>query len=280
MLVLRLVTVLVPFLWFSQAQAAPILPNIGLEEILQIYVLKLNDLHLTIKDYAFRFMLFAGVLYLLLMGYTFIFKRDTPIIDFIGNMAGFLVILGITYFFILNGYSISRDILNSFTMIPFIGTGSWNNQVSSIFNDFFQLVESFTQILVTKTSLVFVVFLFINYLLLSVFLLRFLLTYMTALFVALAGIFFVSFAVLKVTRVLARNYFFSLIGYGMEMLTLCFIFNVGHSALSAMIVAMQNQIAQGQIIRLQEIGMTTFVMSLIVTLAVFLPKHARALTKN
>lgn len=254
------------------ASAAPILPQITFNEVMQAFTAELMHLQSNLQNFANHLLFGLGTITVVLTGFALIFKNRMDMSSFMGSMIYLILLLGVLKFFILNGYEVSRDILNSFSMLPLVGNSTWDQSFSTLLDDFFKLIESFAAVLVTKTSLIFVVFLLINYSLLCLFLIKFAITYLIAMFTALSGIIILALGALKITRHLALSYFICVISQGLKLFALSFIFNAGHSIISAMLIAMQSQIAMGQIVRLQEIAMVTFVMMFIVILSYTLPQ--------
>lgn len=262
------------------ASAAPILPQITFNEVIQVFARELLHLQSNLQSFANHLLFGLGTITVVLTGFALLFRNRMDMSSFMGSMIYLILLLGVLKFFILNGYEVSRDILNSFSMLPLVGNSTWDQSFSTLLDDFFKLIESFTTVLVTKTSLIFVVFLLINYSLLCLFLIKFAITYLIAMFTALSGIIILALGALKITRHLALNYFICVISQGLKLFALSFIFNAGHSIISAMLIAMQSQIAIGQIVRLQEISMVTFVMMFIVMLSYTLPQSLSNMLLN
>lgn len=267
-----LISLLLCFILEPSASAAPILPQITFNEVMQAFTAELMHLQSNLQNFANHLLFGLGTITVVLTGFALIFKNRMDMSSFMGSMIYLILLLGVLKFFILNGYEVSRDILNSFSMLPLVGNSTWDQSFSTLLDDFFKLIESFAAVLVTKTSLIFVVFLLINYSLLCLFLIKFAITYLIAMFTALSGIIILALGALKITRHLALSYFICVISQGLKLFALSFIFNAGHSIISAMLIAMQSQIAMGQIVRLQEIAMVTFVMMFIVILSYTLPQ--------
>lgn len=277
---LTLCSLLVLSCVWSQAQAAPLSNAVNLNYVHDVFFNEALRCYLLIKTVSSNLLYYATCFAIVLLGIALLFRRNIDFNAFYRAMIYMILMLGFLRFVIQYGYTFSKDVINSFMMIPFVGTSHVPNNLSDIFDSFFKLVESFTYILVTKSSLIFVVFLLANYVLLSLFVIKYLLTYLSSILVTLFGVILLGLGTLRVTRHLPYSYFMTILSLGLELLTLTFIFQVGQTLIFNLLNAMQNQLAAGQLIRLQEISLVTFVLLLLVMLSYALPPKISGLLKR
>lgn len=250
------------------AAPTPYVPPVTFNDVMLIFNQGINILHETVVSFAMRTLYFCAVCAFILAGFTAIFRR-TMVHDnvsiVLGTFVKLLIILGLLNVMIQYGSNISRDFLNSFMTLPALQFGDVS--ASTLINEYFKLIEAFTNILITQNSVIFVVFLFINFTLVSAFMIYLMLTYIMAIFSCSLCTLLLGFAILKYFRSFIIVFVRTLFLYCLKLFAMFFVFNIGHSIMLMMIISLQSQLASGFIVKVQDIAMMTFIMAFILALA-------------
>lgn len=275
---LLIIAVLYLVVCCNYAEAAPsAAPQVTFEEAMNRIVQAVRDVHSTVQDVSQKILASLVAIGLVCFGAK-LFSRSQEIFTRFNIGFIYLILLfGCFNFFIVNGDKIARDVINSFIMLG-------ANQVQSIgfsdiFNNFFQLVDAFSNLFINQESLIFVLGLIVMYAILSLFLVNFALIYITSIFISCMGIFSFAFAFNKSMRFIAMNYVKLVLGYGIKMFTLYLIFFVGIDVFELLLVSMTMKVSAGQLITVQELGLTIFVLFFFLQVSRFVPDVMMGLVK-
>lgn len=256
-------------------------PPVTFNDVLMIFFNAAKMIQQTVASFASKTLYVCSLCALVLIGFYAIFKRASAVSNltaFFGSFTQFIITLGIIQFIIRYGYNISCDFLNSFISMPAIQFG--NISVSNLINEYFKLIEAFTNILVTQSSIVFVIFLFINFFLVSTFIIYLMLNYVMALLACSFCTILIGFAILPYFRSFITVFISTTFLYCLKLFAMFFVFNLGHSIMLMMVVSMQSQLASGMMVKVQDIAMMTFIMAFILSLAFACSRFANLLTQH
>lgn len=251
----------------TQAVAAPYMPSLTFNDVMSLFLQGIDLLEATIIEFASRTLYFCGIVAMILAGssilfYQSMFRHSIPLL--LITFLRVLMLMGILKLLIQHGSELSRDFLNSFIALPGLQFG--NISVSTLINEYLQLIEDFADILANQNTAIFTIFLIINFILVCAFIIFLMLNYLMATFACTLCTLLLGFAILRFFRSFLVNYISILFTYCIKLFAMFFIFNLGHNIMLSMVVSMQSQVNAGIVIRIQDLSMMTFVMAFLLAL--------------
>lgn len=256
----------------SSALAADASDYPTLESVLQQIITSVQSLNQTIQEFSRNLLTILVLISMVFYGISLLFKTATNLVLINAYFVRLILVFGCFNYLILNGHQIARDIINSFIMLPTMTTGTFTVAFTNSLNSFFQLVEQLSSLFINHQSTIFVVGLCIMFIILSLFLINFALTYLSAFFVSCMGILTLAFGMFSSTKFMAVNYLKLVLGYGLKMLTLSIIFVIGQDIFTSIFSIMQLQVVGGQVLTVQDMGLSIFIMYFIYAVSLRVPK--------
>lgn len=213
-------------------------------------------------------------------GLAFVFESGFLILNgrydltsFAAVMVRIIFILGFLNICVMNGYMITSDIINSFAGLAF--EASYDVEVGatvSMLDKFFELCGSICQAIDTQNIFFSVMFMMVIYVCLALLVVTYIVTYISAFFVALICSIAFCFGALKYTSFIAKNYIMLLLDWGFRLFSFYFIIIIGQNILGEVVDTINDSIAAGNVIHIQDAGYILIIFISIVCLSTICPR--------
>ncbi len=233
---------------------------------------------------------FGAIYFLIFNGYEFASDVINSLIqlgagdEHRGNLEGMLQLiesfftLAAIYFLIFNGYEFASDVINSLIQL---GAGDEHRGnlegMLQLIESFFTLADNYAKQMAGKSKVYYYVFLTVMFVLLVAFILRYVTLYVWSMLLCVAGMILIPFGALASTRGLAISYFRAVLATGIALMTLTIIYIIGIDVIRLLTVRINNYIASGGTIHLQDAGYIVMVMLFVVSMGFKLPSMMSSL---
>jgi P-type conjugative transfer protein TrbL len=177
----------------------------------------------------------------LVWDFGFLALRRADLSDFLLSFVGFVLPLSLFWFFLENGPNLGKGIIQGFLKLGGQATGTGITEPSQLVQYGFDLLDKAWQtasIATIATSISALVLAFGAYVLLFLIAANYLVQLCAGWIVLYAGCFLLGFGGAQITRELAVQYFRTLIGIGLGLLTMLLLMGIGGSVLSQYIAKM------------------------------------------
>lgn len=244
-------------------------------EVIDLYEKQAFLIYDNITQFATTVLYYFAVFSLVIAGIYQIFTHGN-IGDICFIIVRVLIIVGIFEFFIKYGYVISRDLINSLIGI-YSDYQTGTAHVVEVFTNFYALVEEFAKGIQNQNSGFFILFLGSAYLIVTLLVIHYCITYIITLFVSLIGVIVMGLGGLSFTRAYAFNYFRLVLACGIKLFSLGFIFQISQQVILYLIIQLRYVVSQGEVVHVQEAGFVIMIMLFTLLLSYSLPSTLASL---
>ena len=260
-----------------KAASTSLSDEISLAEVLKLYEYKLLDMRMSIMSFCQTMMFYLGAISLVIEGSKAILRHADYFYIFIA-MIRIILTFGAIYFLIFNGYEFASDVINSLIQL---GAGDEHRGnlegMLQLIESFFTLADNYAKQMAGKSKVYYYVFLTVMFVLLVAFILRYVTLYVWSMLLCVAGMILIPFGALASTRGLAISYFRAVLATGIALMTLTIIYIIGIDVIRLLTIRINNYIASGGTIHLQDAGYIVMVMLFVVSMGFKLPSMMSSL---